>query len=387
MLRLTIKNEKFLTYAVILVLAIYCGLNKLPLALNFADYIARYFVTFLKWLSIPLIAFSLLSTTKNLSNSKEFIYLGGKVFKYTLLTTILSASIALGYFLLISPSNVELAQNAAEYHFMPDEKPIYGYLLFASLIAAIVVSFLAFRMQEINRLKLHIMVTISNTLLRKLINGVLFFMPLAIWSFITLFINDFENATFISIGLYLLCIVAANITQAVIVLPLLLSLKKISTKKVFKAMLPAIMVAFWTKSSSVALQVAIDCARKNLALPPKLANFSLPLCIVINMNACAAFILTTVLFVSTSHGVAYSAFDYMLWVLAATLAAIGNAGVPMGCYTLSCAILGMLGVPLYLLGIILPCYALIDMLESAINVWSDACVSALVAVETGHTID
>ena len=66
------------------------------------------------------------------------------------------------------------------------------------------------------------------------------------------------------------------------------------------------------------------------------------------------------------------------WILIATVTAIGNAGVPMGCYTLSGVILAYMGAPLYILGLILPFYTLIDMLESAINVWSDACVTHIV---------
>jgi Na+/H+-dicarboxylate symporter len=40
-----------------------------------------------------------------------------------------------------------------------------------------------------------------------------------------------------------------------------------------------------------------------------------------------------------------------------------------------------MNVPLHILGIILPFYTLIDMLESAINVWSDSCVTAVVDSE------
>ena len=40
-----------------------------------------------------------------------------------------------------------------------------------------------------------------------------------------------------------------------------------------------------------------------------------------------------------------------------------------------------MNVPLNLMAIILPFYALIDMLETSINVWSDACVVAVVDKE------
>jgi len=96
------------------------------------------------------------------------------------------------------------------------------------------------------------------------------------------------------------------------------------------------------------------------------------------MNGCAAFILTTVLFVATQNGMDFSTTELLAWVLIATIAAIGNAGVPMGCYFLTSALLVSLDVPLALLGLILPFYAFIDMLETALNVWSDACVTAIV---------
>lgn len=70
-----------------------------------------------------------------------------------------------------------------------------------------------------------------------------------------------------------------------------------------------------------------------------------------------------------------------LWIFIATLAAVGNAGVPMGCYFLASAFLAAMDVPLNILGVILPFYTMIDMVESAINVWSDACVTAVVNKE------
>jgi len=81
----------------------------------------------------------------------------------------------------------------------------------------------------------------------------------------------------------------------------------------------------------------------------------------------------------------FSSFDYVMWVGIATLAAIGNAGVPMGCYFLTSALLTTMNVPLKLMGVILPFYALIDMLETTINVWSDSCVTMIVEKKHQHS--
>jgi Na+/H+-dicarboxylate symporter len=148
-----------------------------------------------------------------------------------------------------------------------------------------------------------------------------------------------------------------------------------------KGMYPALSVAFFTKSSAAALPTAMQCAEENIGISRKVASFSLPLCTTINMNACAAFILTTVLFVSMSQGMTYTLPEMGLWIILSTIAAIGNAGVPMGCYFLASAFLAAMNVPLNILGVILPFYTMIDMLESAINVWSDSCVTAVVDQE------
>src|SRR5262249_37762809 len=146
--------------------------------------------------------------------------------------------------------------------------------------------------------------------------------------------------------------------QAFVVLPGFLRANGLSSIRLAKQMLPALSVAFFSKSSSAALPMAMRCAEENAGISRKVASFSLPLCTTINMNACAAFILITVLFVSMSHGAVYSGMEMALWVLIATIAAIGNAGVPMGCYFMASAFLAAMNMPLNILGIILPFYTL-----------------------------
>ncbi len=140
-----------------------------------------------------------------------------------------------------------------------------------------------------------------------------------------------------NLALYLVCILGANLIQALIVLPSLLKIKGISPWYIAKGMFPALSIAFFTKSSAAALPMAMRCAEENLGISRRVASFTLPLCITVNMNACAAFILITVLFVSMSQGVSYTYAEMGLWIILSTIAAIGNAGVPMGCYFLASA--------------------------------------------------
>ena len=68
----------------------------------------------------------------------------------------------------------------------------------------------------------------------------------------------------------------------------------------------------------------------------------------------------------------------LMWILISVISAVGNAGVPMGCYFLTLSLMSGIGAPVAVLGIILPIYTIIDMVETAENVWSDSCVAAMV---------
>jgi Na+/H+-dicarboxylate symporter len=50
----------------------------------------------------------------------------------------------------------------------------------------------------------------------------------------------------------------------------------------------------------------------------------------------------------------------------------------MGCYFLTLSLMSGIGAPITILGIILPIYTIIDMVETAENVWSDSCVASMV---------
>ena len=52
----------------------------------------------------------------------------------------------------------------------------------------------------------------------------------------------------------------------------------------------------------------------------------------VNMNGCAAFIFTTVIYLMQNNGTAIDESLLLIWIFISTIAAIGNAGVPMGCF-------------------------------------------------------
>ena len=142
-------------------------------------------------------------------------------------------------------------------------------------------------------------------------------------------------------------------------------------------MMPAVLMALFTKSSAATLPVTMDSSERRLGVSSKVARFVLPICTTINMNGCATFILVTSLFVMQNGGIELTIPTMLLWLLLSVVSAIGNAGVPMGCFFLTLSLMTGIGAPVAIMGIILPVYTIIDMIETAENVWSDSCVAAM----------
>ena len=180
-----------------------------------------------------------------------------------------------------------------------------------------------------------------------------------------------------SLGRWAAVILIGNIVQFAVVLPLILLLRGLNPLKVFRAMSPAVVMALFTKSSAATLPVTLSSAENRLGADPKVARFVLPICTTINMNGCAAFILVTSLFVMRCGGMNLSIWQMLLWVLISVIAAVGNAGVPMGCFFLTLSLMTGIGAPVEVMGLILPIYTVVEMVETAENVWSDSCVCAM----------
>lgn len=381
-----------------LILGIATGLSQIPTLIGTSAFVATVFVSLLKLISIPLIFLAIVSTITQMKDMQEFRILGIRVFKYTVITTIIAASIGLILFLLINPVHVGTHLEIAQTVDMPAGS-YWDYLIkgipanivapfsegnvIAVLILALMMSFAILALPSKQKNLLSDVFTALFSAILEIAKTILLFIPIAIWAFVTEFVATLETMEALAtVGLFLICVLAANLIQAIVILPGLLRYKGLSPIKVFQAMSPALNVAFWSKSSAATLPLTLQCAKERLGISEKTAGFSLPLCTAINMNACAGFIIITVLFVAMSNGIDFSLIEMIAWVFIATLAAIGNAGVPMGCYFLALALLSTMNVPLTLMFVILPFYTFLDMLETTINVWSDACVTAVVDAES-----
>ncbi len=352
-------------------------------------------------ITTPLVFLSLVSSLSGMGGVKEFKSIGLRIIFYTVLTTIAAATIALGLFLIINPSrglvstahSVESSITKSGSYWeslvkiIPDN--FYGSFINNNILGIVFLGMLIglsiLYLEGKQKIFLQELFSAYFAIFLKIMSLISYLIPIAIWAFSTLFFYDIlkENNITTNLFWYTACVVAANLLQAIVILPLLLIVKGHKPIRVFRKMLPALTTAFFTKSSGVALPVTMKCVEE-LNVDKKISKICIPLCSVINMNACAGFILITTLFVSQLEGIQFTLPQMICWIFISTLGAIGNASVPMGCYFITSAFLIGMGVPIKVMGTILPIYSILDMIETAVNVWSDACISVLVDKDIIH---
>ena len=357
-------------------------------------FIATVFTRLFRFVAVPVIALAVMTTLADLGARKETGRIFGRALFYTLTTTFAAAFVALVLFILISPENVPAAGGAAipenlgklSYydHFLsvvPDNilQPfVSGNVLSVLMIAAAVGLALAFMPRTENREALVRVIRGMQELLFALIRAILFVLPVGILAFTGQLVAEIEAGVIVgALGQYVAVVVGGNLLQFFVIIPLFLWARGLAPLRVFRAMSPALAVAFFSKSSAGTLPVTLASAEENLKLDRRVTRFVLPICTTINMNGCAAFILVTSLFLMQNAGIHLGVGTMCVWLFVSVLAAVGNAGVPMGCYFLTLSLMASKGVPVDLMGVILPIYAIIDMIETGVNVWSDASVAAM----------
>ena len=365
-----------------------------------ADVVADITVRLMKLMAVPLLFLSIVSSASHFRNLNEIKSLGLKIIKYTILTTFLAAFVAEALYLLVSPillssqAQVQTNNQASQTGFfqtflsmVPDN--ITGAFLHNNVLAIVVMAImLALAILTIKPEKQDILFGFFGGLLdaiMKIVQIGLKFIPLSVWAFVTILarqvFND-DTGSLNAIGGLTLTVIAANAIQGLIIIPILLKIKGIKPWLLFKQVKEALILAFFTRSSLATLPVSLEHSIKDAKISEDVARLSLPLCTTINMNGCAQFILLSVYFVSNYTGTTMVWWEHIGMIILAVVAAIGNAGVPMGCFFLASSILASKNIPIHLMGSILPLYAFIDMVETSLNVWSDIGITKIVDQET-----
>lgn len=392
------KNRRLVWWLAAMVAGLILGSLGVEAVDTASGVVATIYTRLFQLLSVPTIALAVVTTLARFGGQNGAGSIFRRAIVYTLLTTLAASLVGLGLYVVIAPGNLptsaleglsdsasgNLGETSYADHLLrviPDNaiRPLLeGNVLSILLIAAAVGIALARMPASDGKTVVENGLNGLQELLFTLIRWLIWTLPVGIAAFAAQLSAQLSAGVAAdSLGRYVAVVLIGNFVQILIVLPIFLMVRGINPVRALGRMMPAVMMGLFTKSSAATLPVTIETAESRMGVSPKVSRFVLPICTTINMNGCAAFILVTSLFVMQNGGVELSLPTMLTWVAVSVIAAVGNAGVPMGCYFLTLSLMAGQGAPVAIMGVILPVYTIIDMVETAENVWSDSCVAAM----------
>lgn len=194
-------------------------------------------------------------------------------------------------------------------------------------------------------------------------------------------INDLA----VSLGTFTLSVLLALAVHTLVTLPLMLRfLGGVSPLAHFGAMMPALLTAFSTASSSATLPMTMECVQDNARVSKRTSSFVLPLGATVNMDGTALYECVAAMFIAQAYGLELSFVTQFTVVLVALLTSIGVAGIPAASLVAITIILATVGLPAEGIGLILAVDRILDMFRTSVNVFSDSCGAVIIARTEGE---
>lgn len=185
---------------------------------------------------------------------------------------------------------------------------------------------------------------------------------------------------------FFLTVVVSLALHTFVILPLALSaLGRVKPVRHFQAMAPAMLTAFSTASSSATLPLTMECVRERAGVSRSTSSFVLPLGATVNMDGTALYECVAAMFIAQAYGLDLSLATQFTIVLVALLTSIGVAGIPAASLVAIVVILAAVGLPPEGIGILMITDRILDMMRTAVNVFSDSCAAVIIARSEGET--
>jgi Na+/H+-dicarboxylate symporter len=151
-----------------------------------------------------------------------------------------------------------------------------------------------------------------------------------------------------------------------------------------RGMLEPMAVAYATASSNATLPVTMRAMTEKLGISQRMSAFVSSLGATVNMDGSAMYLGLLTVFGAQLFGVELDTATYIGIAVAASLGAIGAAGIPGGTIVFMPIVFGVAGVPIELIAIVVGVDRLMDMARTVLNVLGDAVAAVAVAKWEGE---
>jgi proton glutamate symport protein len=323
------------------------------------------FIRLITMVVVPLVVASLFVGVASLGDMRRLGRIGGKTLAYFLVTTVVAATIGLSIALLaglgtglspdagvraiadtgrpvdITPGFAQMLVNMLPQN--PIASAAQGDLLPLIIAVCIFGAAATVTRGEGRRVVVAFFEGI-NDMSMIVIGWLMRLAPAAVLVLIASVVARSGAALLQGLVMYVLVVLAALAVQLVLLLLILRLAAGIAIVPFFKSVSDALLLAFSTASSSVALPVSMAAARTRLGLSNEVVSFVLPAGTTLNKNGAAIYKAVTAVFLAHLYGVPLGPAQLVTIVLTSTMAAFAGAGVAGSSLVTTLIVLNAIGL-------------------------------------------
>ncbi len=368
-------------------------------------FIGTLFLNALKMIVVPLVVSAIITGVANVGDNGGFGRLGGKTLGYYVLTSTIAIIIGLVLVSLIQPgvnddgvpvleTSDEIMQAVAGKS-GGDVVDVFLRMIPTNVIDAAaqgqmlgLIFFSILFGFFMTRLKGPLKETLNNfwqaifDVMMMMTNLIMKFAPLGVFGLVAASVAKTGFDQFGNLALFFMTVTLALAIHLLVVMPILLKvLGKVDNPWLhYQAMAPALLTAFSTSSSSSTLPVTISSLENRAGVSNRVSSFVLPLGATVNMDGTALYECVAVIFIAQLFGITLDFGTMLLIVILSLATSIGVAGIPSASLVAISIILVAVGLPAEAIGLLLVVDRLLDMMRTAVNVFSDSVGAVVIAV-------
>jgi Na+/H+-dicarboxylate symporter len=362
-----------------------------PAGAPYVAWLGQIFISVLKLLILPLI---LVSIYASLAGTTDLRRIGGRTFTYYLVTSAIAATIGtllgLGFAHGLPAGLLNLEQVSANGTSFSLDRLIDNFIpsnLFASLaqgnvlhvvFVAVIAALASRRIAAVHRGTLIAGAQALDALLMQTLNGVLAIAPVGIAALVYASLATMDWAGVFQLRSFVWAVALAAILHALIVMPGLYWVRtRRAPWRLIAACREPLLTALSTASSNATYPVS-KRALEAFGVSERVTSLTLPLGATLNMHGSALYQSILLIFMSHLAGVAVSPLQAVFIVLLTMASSAGTAGIPSGGIAMMAFMLNLLGLPPTYLALYLIVDRFFDYPITAVNVWGDLVVAAIV---------
>lgn len=354
------------------------------------------FLSAIKVIMLPLLAFSLASMMSSLTGLRSFGRTGSKVMGYYLLTTVVAILVTLclgsmmGQGIYNSLSNniagtaisdgtdiLNAIINTKTSHFLNSS---YTPIMIQVLFVAIFIGGVVDSIDKYSR-PVKTFIESGRTVFLQIISVIMKAMPVAVFAAMANIVMICNTDNLLTIVAWLGACLGAVIGMMIVYVILLLCLSHVSVVKVFKTFAPSLLQAFVTASSRATMSKMVRGCQK-LGIAPHLYSFTVPFGTTVKSDGTCVFYVSAVVLLAMACGVNITGYDLLIVLVTAAILSMATPGVTGAAFACITMLLAMADVPVESIAVILCITPLIDPVLTVLNVMGNIVVTTILLPPT-----